>query len=639
MLKRSTLVLLLFALAATAACEKDSPTSPTDEAQLTVSPNNGGQGSAVPITITGTDFVVGSFIDGRVSGPGIAVSRITALSTTTANATISIAPDAALGARTLTLTLPSGREFTGTFTVTVPAPGLVAIGPSVAVTGTSGVFTLSGSAFGTGTTVSISGSGVTISEVNVQDSATLTARFTVDANADIGARTITVSTPTGAATHTFTLIPPAPVLTSITPAAGAPGTTVNVTLTGSNFVPGGTTVAVSGTGVTTQIVSGPQVTASGRSMVVAFVIDSNAAQGSRTVTVSTAGGTSNGQTFAVGITSLPTIGTFTATPGTIGNGGTSTLRWTGITNATSCSINNGIGEVTCADGSVTVSPTATTEYQLMVIGPGGREWMYVLVVFDGGTQTFNFTGAAQTFTVPAGVTQVTISAFGAQGGAGAAGGPAGGLGGSVTARITVTPGEVLQVNVGGAGGAGNAAGPIVGAGGFNGGATAGAGTIPGGGGGGASDVRQGGVALANRVVVAAGGGGSGPLGTGGVGGAGGGLNGSNGGAGTAGAPPDDGDGGLAGTQAAGGAGGTGSAGTDGAAGASGVGGAGGANANATGGGGGGGLFGGGGGEGGNAGAGTGGGGGGGSSFALAGASNVAHASGVRTGNGQIVITW
>jgi hypothetical protein len=193
-----------------------------------------------------------------------------------------------------------------------------------------------------------------------------------------------------------------------------------------------------------------------------------------------------------------------------------------VTNATSCSINNGIGDVTCADGSVNVSPASTTEYQFMAIGPGGREWLYVLVVVEPastGSQTFNFTGAAQTFTVPAGVTQLTISAFGAQGGAGALGAPAGGLGGSVSAKITVTPGEILTINVGGVGGNGNNVGPVVGAGGFNGGASAGAGTIPGGGGGGASDVRQGGAGLANRVVVAGGGGGSGPLAQGGVGGA------------------------------------------------------------------------------------------------------------------------
>ena len=34
------------------------------------------------------------------------------------------------------------------------------------------------------------------------------------------------------------------------------------------------------------------------------------------------------------------------------------------------------------------------------------------------TETFNFTNGAQTWTVPAGVTQVTIEVFGAQGGAG-----------------------------------------------------------------------------------------------------------------------------------------------------------------------------------------------------------------------------
>ncbi len=77
-----------------------------------------------------------------------------------------------------------------------------------------------------------------------------------------------------------------------------------------------------------------------------------------------------------------------------------------------------------------------------------------------------------------------------------------GLGALVVTEIPVTPGEVLSINVGGEGGSGN------GAGGYNGGG-AGGGNEGTGGGGGASDVRQGGVTLGERILVASGGGGAG----------------------------------------------------------------------------------------------------------------------------------
>jgi hypothetical protein len=116
-----------------------------------------------------------------------------------------------------------------------------------------------------------------------------------------------------------------------------------------------------------------------------------------------------------------------------------------------------------------------------------------------GSVTFTSTATLHGFTVPMGVTRVTIQATGAQGGNG------GGRGGVVTATIAVTSGETLTVAVGGEG---DWFGPAGANGGGVGGFRAGDSYLGvGGGGGGASDVRQGGVALENRVVVAAGGGG------------------------------------------------------------------------------------------------------------------------------------
>jgi hypothetical protein len=62
------------------------------------------------------------------------------------------------------------------------------------------------------------------------------------------------------------------------------------------------------------------------------------------------------------------------------------------------------------------------------------------------TQTLNYTGSVQSFTVPAGVTSITIDARGAQGGGGIGG--SGGLGARMVGTYSVTPGQVLSVVVG-----------------------------------------------------------------------------------------------------------------------------------------------------------------------------------------------
>jgi hypothetical protein len=196
--------------------------------------------------------------------------------------------------------------------------------------------------------------------------------------------------------------------------------------------------------------------------------------------------------------------------------------------------------------------------------------------------TFVYTGAAQSYTIPAGVTSVTLECWG--GGAPSFGG------GYAKGVLIVSPGTVLSVYVGadyglaGFGGGGSGAG----------GGYAGAG---------ASDVRLGGTALTNRVIVAGGAGGDAIAGGGsyygGYGGGGGG--GTGGGTG----------GGLGGTQTSGYVLGQGGAGSGG-------------------GGGGGGYYGG-------FGGGSNGGGGGGSGYTGT-LINPTMTNSARTGNGQVVIT-
>ncbi len=97
------------------------------------------------------------------------------------------------------------------------------------------------------------------------------------------------------------------------------------------------------------------------------IIVSPAATTTYTLTATGLGGTVTA-TATVAV-SPPTIDSFTATPGTIIEGNSSTLEWA-TTNVTSVSIDNGVGAQP-VDGSVVVSPTVTTTYTLTATGVGG----------------------------------------------------------------------------------------------------------------------------------------------------------------------------------------------------------------------------------------------------------------------------
>ncbi|WP_051568516.1 glycine-rich protein [Crocinitomix catalasitica] len=163
----------------------------------------------------------------------------------------------------------------------------------------------------------------------------------------------------------------------------------------------------------------------------------------------------------------------------------------------------------------------------------------VLNLLFAQEEVFSYTGSVQYYTVPDDVGSIQVEAWGAEGGTGVFGGvtPIPGKGGYAVGQLTVTPGEVLEIYVGGEG-------VTIGAGGFNGGGRSGSSYA--GSGGGASDVRKAPYGLDDRVIVAGGGGaatfGSSPS----NGGDGGGLN------GLAGEDMDEFTGGGGGTQVAGG---------------------------------------------------------------------------------------
>ncbi len=198
-----------------------------------------------------------------------------------------------------------------------------------------------------------------------------------------------------------------------------------------------------------------------------------------------------------------------------------------------------------------LSPNTTYHVRAYATNSAGIGYGSDLTVKTMNGVTFDYTGAQQTWAVPAGVTTMIVEVWGAAGGGGSA---YGGNGGYTKGRLTVTAGTQYYIYVG--------ENPTAQTGGWNGGGTGGLGgdyssgtRYPGMGGGGASDVRVGSNALASRILVAGGGGGRNNLVDWLSIGSGGGITGGDAADGSGGSSMDN-KGGKGGTQLAGGAAGS-----------------------------------------------------------------------------------
>ncbi|MCJ7524843.1 MAG: hypothetical protein MUP71_06415, partial [Candidatus Aminicenantes bacterium] len=97
------------------------------------------------------------------------------------------------------------------------------------------------------------------------------------------------------------------------------------------------------------------------------------------ITVTGSGGKATARVKVTVLPPLPTV-TFSASPGTIAQGGTSTLSWS-TTSASTVTISAGVGTVP-VNGSLNVSPTQTTLYVITVSGPGGTVSKSALVTVN-----------------------------------------------------------------------------------------------------------------------------------------------------------------------------------------------------------------------------------------------------------------
>ena len=105
---------------------------------------------------------------------------------------------------------------------------LTSIAPSSGAQGATVAVTLTGTNFASGSTITVSGTGITVSNPTVASSTSITATFTIAANAPTGAQNVTVTgSGNTSGSQTFTVTALSPAVTSTNPAIGATAVPIN----------------------------------------------------------------------------------------------------------------------------------------------------------------------------------------------------------------------------------------------------------------------------------------------------------------------------------------------------------------------------------------------------------------------------
>ncbi len=167
-----------------------------------VSPAQLGQGAnAVTVQVNGSGFNAG--ITAAVTGAGV-TATVTGRTNTRVTLRVTVAGDAPIGARDVTVTNTNGTSATCTSCLTVVAsPKITSVSPATVRAGRDTTVTLTGTGFTNQTTVTVSGSGVTVRSTNVQSATRMTVVLRVTSGAARTARSMTVTNRTNSGTSTL----------------------------------------------------------------------------------------------------------------------------------------------------------------------------------------------------------------------------------------------------------------------------------------------------------------------------------------------------------------------------------------------------------------------------------------------------
>ncbi|PWD51789.1 hypothetical protein C8046_15185 [Serinibacter arcticus] len=313
-------------------------------------PTAGPVAGGTPVTVTGTNFVPGSVvsIDGvdvetEVGEDGTTVSFVT--------------PEHAAGPVEVVVTTPGGVTAPLTFTY-VDVPTAISLDPTAGPIAGGTPVTVTGTNFVPGSVVSIDGVDV---ETTVGEDGTTVSFVTPEH--DAGPVDVVVTTPGGVtAPLTFTYVD-VPTAISLDPTAGPVAGNTEVTVTGTNFVPG-SVVSIDGVDVETTV--GEDGTT------VSFVTPVHEA-GPVDVVVTTPGGVTEPLTFTY--VDVPTAISLDPTAGPVAGGTPVTVTGTNFVPGSVVSIDGESVETTVGEDGTTVS-FVTPEHEagpvdVVVTTPGG----------------------------------------------------------------------------------------------------------------------------------------------------------------------------------------------------------------------------------------------------------------------------
>ena len=325
-----------------------------------VAPSSGPQTGGTAITILGTNLTGAT----SVKINSIEVTSFTVVSVTSITA---VTPaSTSIGAKAITVTTPGGSNSkTNAFTY-IGTPNIASVTPSTGPSGGGTTITIAGTILTGATSVTVGGNPATNVVVNVAGTS-ITAKTPAGT---IGSKDVSVITPGGTATKSgaFTYVSPGPTLTSIAPTSGSMNGATTITLTGSNFAVGDTTVTIGGVPATSVVVT------NATSMTAKTPSSSTA--GAKPVVVTTSNGSSTQTITFTYVAPVPTITSIAPTSGPTSGGTAFTITGTNLSGASSVTVGGAAATsvVVVSSTSITaVTPAGTAGAQsVTATTPGGN---------------------------------------------------------------------------------------------------------------------------------------------------------------------------------------------------------------------------------------------------------------------------
>ena len=340
-----------------------------------VSPISGSISGGTAITITGTNLTGAT----SVTVGGAAATSVVVVSATSITA---VTPAGAAGAQSVAVTTEGGTATkANAFTYVVLAPTIASVSPTSGAISGGTAITITGTNLTGASSVTVG--GVAATSFVVVSATSVTA---VTPSGTAGAKAVAVTTAGGTATkaNAFTYVVPVPTIASVSPTSGVTSGGTAITIEGTHFIVGATTVKVGGVAATGVVVaSDTSLTA----------VTPAGTLGLKAVAVTTLGGTATAAGAFTYLAAAPTIASVSPTSGSALGATKITIVGTNLTGASSVTVGG-------KSATSVVVVNATTITAMTPSGTVGAQ--DVAVTTSGGTATapsaFTYVAAAPTIT-------------------------------------------------------------------------------------------------------------------------------------------------------------------------------------------------------------------------------------------------